>query len=492
MRLFVLILCVIFAAPLSFAHAGAVINEVLFDPAGTDTGLEWIELYNAGETVEDMSGWQLYPDGVGYFLFPQGFFVRPNEFVVVRIRASGINSESELWHTGASSNMGNTSGSAALFSGEPGKGTIKSFIQWGRAGETWESGATDAGLWIKGNFVAIAAGQESSSVALSHDGVTTNAESAWRSGVSPTPGVSNLGGPSPQSMQGFPSVTAESPSSSPFFSSASASWNVSAGGDRTVIAGAAIEFAGSASDKNGEEIGLGRYLWNFGDGATAEGKRAVHIFRVPGTYMVSLTVSSGETAVSDYARIQAISNQIQISRVIEGKEGFAALMNPGRDAVDIGGWTFMDGRGRRFEIPRGTILASQGEAGFPNSVTGVLIDQGSLPLTVLYHTNEEAFRYDTRKNEESASVSVRPDVPPVMEMQKIIPLVSGATTQKQTVAPEKREKKTAHENPFKALSKEKSSHSSRSFFFLAAALSVIGAIGFLVVRIFTDSTNMHE
>ena len=37
---------------------GVVINEFLYDPAGTDTGHEWIELYNSGSTV-DISGWMI-------------------------------------------------------------------------------------------------------------------------------------------------------------------------------------------------------------------------------------------------------------------------------------------------------------------------------------------------------------------------------------------------------------------------------------------------
>ena len=43
-----------FALPLS-AHAQIIINEVMFDPAGSDTKQEWIELYNAGDIAVDIS-----------------------------------------------------------------------------------------------------------------------------------------------------------------------------------------------------------------------------------------------------------------------------------------------------------------------------------------------------------------------------------------------------------------------------------------------------
>ena len=56
--------------------------------------------------------------------------------------------------------MGNTSGSAALFAkGVRGKDTIKSFVEWGRGGETWESSAADAGLWDRGTFVDVPGGR---------------------------------------------------------------------------------------------------------------------------------------------------------------------------------------------------------------------------------------------------------------------------------------------------------------------------------------------
>ncbi len=47
-------------APVVCSTAGTVkINEFMANPTGTDAGSEWIELYNAGGTTADVSGWQL-------------------------------------------------------------------------------------------------------------------------------------------------------------------------------------------------------------------------------------------------------------------------------------------------------------------------------------------------------------------------------------------------------------------------------------------------
>jgi len=40
-----------------------VINEVLYDPSGSDGGYEWIELYNASDEIVELSGWEIQKAG---------------------------------------------------------------------------------------------------------------------------------------------------------------------------------------------------------------------------------------------------------------------------------------------------------------------------------------------------------------------------------------------------------------------------------------------
>jgi len=67
------------------AHAGVVINEVLYDPPDTDTGHEWIELCNPGETSVNLTGWRILKGGEEWaevFVFPS-FMLRSHAFVLV-------------------------------------------------------------------------------------------------------------------------------------------------------------------------------------------------------------------------------------------------------------------------------------------------------------------------------------------------------------------------------------------------------------------------
>jgi hypothetical protein len=155
------LLAVFFIWP-DWSLAQVKINEFLSDPEGSkDTGLEWIELSNISAQTIDLTGWQLNAASGQYFIFPP-FSLGPNAYMLVRWRAEGQNSASELF-TGIKieTNMGNSSGFIALFKNgfdpknkQDAKNKIVDYIEYGQAGKTWESSAKDAGIWQAGQFIA--------------------------------------------------------------------------------------------------------------------------------------------------------------------------------------------------------------------------------------------------------------------------------------------------------------------------------------------------
>lgn len=163
-----------------------------------------------------------------------------------------------------------------------------------------------------------------------------------------------------------------------------------AGSDRTVVAGASVDFAGTAIGLLGIPIDNARFWWNFGDGATAEGIRVSHAFRAPGTYMVGLHVSSGAYAGSDYATITVVPNKVEVVEVVGGEAGFIRLRNGSEALVDIGGWIMEADGGARFILPAHTMIRGKSDAAFLHTITGF---SRATALTVRFPDGSVAFRY---------------------------------------------------------------------------------------------------
>ncbi|MFY9462107.1 MAG: lamin tail domain-containing protein [Candidatus Sungiibacteriota bacterium] len=391
-----LALAVLALAPSAFASV--VINEALFDPVGNDTGFEKIELYNNGESAVNMSGWELFPgDGVGYFVFPSGFSFLARSFVAVHLKTSGTNDASNLFHAAASGNMGNSSGSVALFSesGHPAD-SIADFVRYKKGTsdiKTWESAASAKELWVVGQFVDISNLSEGNSIALSADGVR-GGPSLWHIATSPTIGSSNSADIPVQPVSGDQQIQQSEQGAAGSEDSSAPdpgrpmppSLKAYAGKDRTAVQGAVVEFRGSADGINGEPLTSARFAWNFGDGTTKEGKIVSHVYYFPGVYTASLDVSSGEYAGSDYVKLTVLRPDIFISEAKGGAGGFLELYNNTANRLDLGGFQLKDGA-KSFSIPMGTLIQANSALVFPNAVTGLF---GELRSAALFDALDNA------------------------------------------------------------------------------------------------------
>ncbi len=355
-----------------FIFASVAINEILFDPAGTDTGLEKIEIYNPDAAAVDLGGWELYPDGIGYFTFPSGFSLPSKSFAVIHLRASGTNDVQNLYHSSAASNMGNSSGSLALFRpGSRTKDTIVDFVRYHKAGaaerKTWESTAVEAGRWQAGTFVDITSLTEGNSIGLTSDG-GSGSTSAWKIYATPTIGGANAGTTAAPPAAPLPPSPAPPPAPAGL---APPALRVVAGGDRIVLAGAVTPFRGQVFSHSGELVENARMLWNFGDGSFRDGRAVTHIYYFPGNYVVSLNGAVGEYTGSDYLTVTVLAPDLLITEIKLGADGFVELFNANDERLDLGGMSFTDERGAIFHINQGTLIGKGTAVSFPNVTTGL-------------------------------------------------------------------------------------------------------------------------
>jgi len=80
-----IILAVFFLIISSLFTQNVVINEIMYDPEGSDSGFEWIELYNDSETTLNLENWEIENAGsefVTIFSFPE-IYILPQSFILI-------------------------------------------------------------------------------------------------------------------------------------------------------------------------------------------------------------------------------------------------------------------------------------------------------------------------------------------------------------------------------------------------------------------------
>lgn len=190
-----------------------VLSEIVAD--GTD---RWIEVYNRGSAVADLSQWTLYQatatvgqSGAYWWPFPAGTTLAPGSFLRVHWRAPvPANRPANEYYTGDATwhfLFGNLAEPLAAGGGAVAlvrtqnplslnvAALIEDWVSWGQAGLPRESLAVQAGRWTTGSHLAPVAAGHSMARNLATVGSLTP-PLQWFDDPTPTPLGHNLGGAS--------------------------------------------------------------------------------------------------------------------------------------------------------------------------------------------------------------------------------------------------------------------------------------------------------
>lgn len=151
--------------------------------------------------------------------------------------------------------------------------------------------------------------------------------------------------------------------------------SVEVGEDRTVFVGADSIFEATVFGTKGESIENPRVIWSFGDGSRKEGKKVLHHFMFPGTYVVVADVASAGYSAFNRITVTAVPAQLSITQVTND---YIALRNDGTVEVNLGGWLLFSS-GKQFQFPQSTIVLAGQEVLISNKRTGL---SGAAPSTV--------------------------------------------------------------------------------------------------------------
>ncbi len=378
------------------AHAAVSISEVMYNPAGTDAGREWVELYNSGSqdvTLVGGSGsgsWRIVDSSNHTIVDPAGGVGRGS----LTIPAHGyliLTSDPAVY-------VGEYSGSYSV---------AKASLSLNNTGTT-VSLVDGTGSTVDSVTYAASQGGADNGTSLQL------ASSTWLQAL-PTPGADNAAErydpPAQESGSGSSSKSTSNPG---YVAAPLPQVFASAGGDRTVIVGADSKFVATAYDRDRDVINYAKFYWNFGDGTSAEGPWVMHHFSYPGRYAVELTVTN--TSLRTTSRITVTAEPASVSLATLPQGGVSIQNNSGRD-LDLSLWVIKQGEST-FVLPEHSVVLERSAINISAATLGFAATGAKL-----YYPDGTEVVYSAPAAEFVASPTAEPGEPAAAEASLIIPEV---------------------------------------------------------------------
>ena len=389
--------------------AQVVISEIMYDLEGSDTGREWVEVFNSGSSAILLTEWKLFEadsnhniaaHSGGESLVSGAYAIiadNPAKFLEDRPAYTGLLFDSAF-------SLSNTGETLALRCCSTGEGLIDK-----------DSISYDPGIGAAG------------------DGNTLNRASAGSSSFAagtPTPGMGNLqktGGnsnsaPASDSDDAAAEASGSTASSAGTASSNSVLARASAGNNRAVIAGIETQLEASAYDGSNRPVEA-EFRWNFGDGATALGRTVSHKWEYAGRYAVVLeAVRYGEKA-SHRITVSVEFPELSFKAL---PDGGVIIENLSNRELDLSGWRIAE-RGMTFVFPQNTVVLRGASIRLSSTNIGFF---ASAAVTLLY-PNGTAFSAGTPDVTEEVALTPTSDETTFVDTSAIEP-----TTLEDTLEPD--------------------------------------------------------
>lgn len=338
-----------------YAYAQIRITEVMYDPAGSDTKREWIEIFNEGNIDIDLSTYFLFENNVYHKLVAQtDSIIHSGSYAIIADSITEVLADySDFTGLIFDSVFSLTNIGESISVANPQKVLTDTFEY------TSEMGANNTGQSLQINGVNVITASPTFGIINKTESESIEAEATSTSSNSSGSSSSNDSSHSQQIE-----TTTYQPTT----------FKVGAGRDRVVSINTPIDFEAYISKENL----IPRYLWNFGDFKTETGRKNTHIYRDTGIYEVVLEAKTkGYTGISR-TEVQVVKPQLTILKATST----ISIHNDSKQEINIGGFVFDYEKGQ-FKIPSNTIVKGENSI-FLDVATSTILKSFQYPNSEIY------------------------------------------------------------------------------------------------------------
>lgn len=389
------------------------ITEIMYDPSGSDTGREWVEVQNTGGSAIDFTAWKFFEADTNHGIASttlEHTTIEPQEFVIVTTDRNKF---------------------LVDFPSFTGK-IFKSSFSLSNTGEVLAF-KNDTGVVVDQYMYDTALGAAGDGNSL-HKGSTWNA-------APPTPGaaVNNSGGggqtgnptPTPQNVGTAATTSPVITGSGTVYVTPQLSGTITV--PSVSFAGVETVLQGKAFISGGKDVQNPQFSWNFGDGTTGFGPSVTHLYKYPGTYHIALSITAptehNAIPVLEHGTLTVVAPEVSVSEGRDENGGaYVILENKTKYLLDVSSWIIQrDGfLGEQYVLPKNTFIGAFASVRFSQETTQFKNDGIQRNVEILFPNRVVVARYEPRQavsQTTSALVSV-----PVEPTPRLKTYASAGTT----------------------------------------------------------------
>lgn len=379
------------------SHAQVVINEIMYDLSGADTGREWIEIYNSGSSAADLSSWKFFENDTNHGLnsisggvsLPAGGYAiiadDSTKFLLDWPNFSGtlFDSTFSLNNTGETISLKDDT---QMIVGEV---TYQSLIGANGDGNTLSRSGS---IWI--------AASPTPGFANSSISVSTSTTATTTTDIEETIAKNS----SSSNNQSSSNTISTHYSATPLTNvNRAMNFAVGAGRDRLSSAGSPLEFKVETNiEYNSNSI----FVWNFGDGSEGVGEVVSHTYMYPGDYVLILNVSGPRGKSVSRASVKIVYPEFSITQISKER---VEIANNSKSEVSLFGRALVAGN-KIFIFPRDTIIKAGQRISFGANITGLDLSKNPRVSLIVVGTEVKSYevlaRVEAERQEEIKRLSL--------------------------------------------------------------------------------------